>query len=231
MHGSFYRRGRTLQRRSIKRGRARSQARARTRIGREQGTNKSKEAVDRTISRTANRRSFSIDRLVKIQRATSSSSSTPSSLSPSHHHDHHLIIINTGIIITLQTRPKPSHTTSPIYKKPLDTLSSSPSPCINQNHRREPDTIQPESSHQRPQATVINDAVPLTQSILKPLPTPVTFLKNIIHIPNTLLPHKFPIATIQHASSRSRPQSARKSSTYVIQFLTSLPNHEVRSFL
>ena len=76
---------------------------------------KSRGETDRTISRTANRRSFSIDRLVKIQRATSSSS-TPSSLSPSHHHDHHLIIINTGIIITLQTRPKPSHTTSPIYK-------------------------------------------------------------------------------------------------------------------
>ena len=41
--GSFYRRERTLQRRSIKRGRARAQARARTRIGREQGTRRQEE--------------------------------------------------------------------------------------------------------------------------------------------------------------------------------------------
>jgi hypothetical protein len=44
--GSFYRRGRTLQKRSMKRGRARAQARARTRIRREQGTSKSRGEID-----------------------------------------------------------------------------------------------------------------------------------------------------------------------------------------
>ena len=76
--GSFYRRGRTRQKRSIKRGRARAQVRARTRIRREQGTSKSRGEIDRTISRIANRRSLSIDRLVKVYKAISSSSSSTS---------------------------------------------------------------------------------------------------------------------------------------------------------
>jgi hypothetical protein len=69
-NGSFYRRGRTLQKRSIKRGGARAQARARTRIRREQKGQVSHE--EKSIARShyfknsESRRSLSIDRLVKI---------------------------------------------------------------------------------------------------------------------------------------------------------------------
>ena len=93
--GSFYRRGRTLQKRSIKRVGARAQARARTRIRREQGTSKSRGEIDRTISRTANRRSLSIDRLVKIQQQAS--------YYPNHHD--YIVILSTSIIIMIAANP------------------------------------------------------------------------------------------------------------------------------